>query len=341
MPVAAAGSVSRGTVRLRKSERRIFGQSRATRVVLEEGAGPDWEETCRILTLSLKKYSTFHWEEIAAELGDDAYGGMQHQRENRVWVVDPASIEPRPRRSILDYASVGGAGIRCEDSGNVVIGLPASSPPSDAPHMTCAPASMAVKTSTLTHAIDHKALKGAPAGLLRDIMGSFYSEITLSLEEAAYAELFKTDRNRLADVMEMERMSEPMTVRDEKPLSRGLIASAAAKISRKNRHVSFPDGLVCLASPEQAMQLIGDSAELARHMNVAGIDVLATPVIGFDQSRERHVAFVVAKRSIRVALSQVEVDASRTKNGIRIAAQYAAGVTVDPGEAVRVESWRR
>ncbi|MDD9809062.1 MAG: hypothetical protein OXU25_04400 [Thaumarchaeota archaeon] len=298
---------------------------------------PDWAGICRIMTRSLKRYSAFHWEEIASTVGEDAYGKMQHQRGNRVWVVDAASIAPRPRRSILDHASVGTAGVHGEDSVHIVVGTPAPK----ASHMTCSPVEMDVKTCTLVHSIDHRALKGAPEGLLQGIVDSIYSEITLGVEEAAYADLLKTDKSRLAGTVEMKRNSEPMTVKDEDPLEPGLVAAAAAKIARMHRHVPFPDGLVCLASPAQAVQLAWDSAGRARSMSVAGIDVLATPVIEFDQSYGRYVAFVASKRSIRVALSRIEIDAVRIDNGVRIVAQYAVGARVDPNEAVRVESWRR
>ena len=308
---------------------------------LEKEGVADWAGICRILTQSLKRYGAFHWTEIAAALGDDVCEGMRRKRESSsVWLFDLASIDPRPRRSILDYARVDEAELYAESFDHIEIGPPARSN-LDVAHNTCSQAPLEVKRHTLVHTIDHKALNDAPACLLQEIVGSFYGEIALDIERAAYAELLGTDRNQLAASMSMDRKSEPMTVREEDPLDAKTIASAAAEISRIRPNVPFPGGLVCLASPSQAMQLVDGSTGRARAMNVGGIDVLATPVIQFDQSYERHVAFVVAKRSIHVALSRMEVDVDRTDNRVRIVAQCASGARADPKGAARIESWRR
>lgn len=308
---------------------------------MEKEGAPGWERTCRVLAQSLKKYGAFHWTEIAPLVGDDAYEGMQLQRENsRVWAFDLASVDPRPRRSILDHVEADGAEPYGELSGHLEIGSPAGSS-LDVTHMTCAPAPLKIETRTLAHTVDPKVLKGAPESLLRDIVGSFYGEITLQIENAVYSQLLKTDTRQLASVTTMEKRSDHMKIREEDPLDASTVASAAAGISRIHPHVQFPDGLVCLVSPAQATQLIDGSTDRAKAMSVGGVDLLVTPVIRFDQSYERHVAFVAAKRSIRVALSRVEVDVNRTGSRVGIAAQYAVGVAVDPKQAARIESWRR
>ncbi|MDD9808531.1 MAG: hypothetical protein OXU25_01690 [Thaumarchaeota archaeon] len=309
-------------------------------MALEKGGVRDWAGVCRTLTQSLRRYGAFHWTEIASTVEDGVYERMQRQRENRVWVFDLASMDPKPRRSILDHARVEGAELYGEGSAHIEIGIPVDYS-LDVTHMTCVADSVKAEKRTLVHTIDRKALKGAPESLLQDVAGSFYEAITLGIEEAIYDELLKTDASQLSSVVSLEKKSDHMKIREEAPLSAGHVASAAANISRAHPNVPFPDGLVCLASPSLATQLIDGSTERARAMNVGGTDVLATPVIRFDQSYERHVSFVVAKRSVRVALSEVEVDVNRTDNRVSIVAQYAMGARVDPKQATRIESWRR
>lgn len=308
---------------------------------LERGGARDWAGICRLLTQSLKRYGAFHWTEIAAAVGDDVCDGMRRKREDSsVWLFDLASVDPRPRRTILDYVRVDEAELYAESFDHIEVGTPSRSS-LDVTHNTCSQAPLEVKRHTLVHTIDHKTLNGAPMRLLQEAVGSFYGEIALDIERAVYADLLSTDRSQLVTAMSMGRRSEPMAAREEDPLDAETVASAAAEISRVRPSVPFPDGLVCLASPSQAMQLVDGSTERARVMNVGGIDVLATPVIQFDQSHERHVAFVVAKRSIHVALSKMEVDVNRADNRVRIVAQCASGTRADPRDAARIESWRR
>lgn len=324
-----------------RTQKRISWQPREARVGMERKDTPDWGRTCRVLAQSLKRYGAFHWTEIASLVGEDAYKDMQLQRENsRVWAFDLASVDPRPRRSILDHVEADGAELYGELSGHLEIGSPAGSN-LDVTHMTCVPTPLKIETRTLAHTVDSKVLKDAPGSLLRDIVESFYSEITLQIENTAYSQLLKTDTRLLASVTTMEKRSDHMRIREEDPLDASTVASAAAGISRIHPRVQFPDGLVCLVSPAQATQLIDGSTDRAKAMSAGGVDLLVTPVIRFDQSYERHVAFVAAKRSIRVALSRVEVDVSRTDSRVRIAARYAVGAAVDPKQAARIESWRR
>lgn len=310
-------------------------------MILEKRGARGWAETCRTLTRSLKQYGAFHWTEVASAVGDDVCDGMRRQRgDSSVWLLDLASVDPRPRRSVLDYARVEEAELYGKSFAHVEVGAPVDYS-LDVAHMTCATAPLKVGKRTLVHTIDRRALNEAPESFLQDVVESFYGAITLGIESAVYSELFKTDARQLASSMTLEKKSDHMKIREEHPLDASHIATAAAEISRVRSHVQFPDGLVCLVSPSQATQLIGGATERARAMNVGGIDVLATPVIKFDQSYERHVAFVVAKRSMHVALSRMEVDVDRTDNRVRIVAQCAVGARADPKDAARIESWRR
>jgi len=288
------------------------------------------------MTWSLQTYGAFHWTEISKMVSKDSYELMQLQRENRVWLVDLAYISPKPRRSILDYVNVSNIDSKSMRFPLIKMERPAAE---NVVHMTCSTTGMAVEARTLTHTIDGEALKEAPPDFMQMVVESLYSEITLSIEKALYNGLLNSGQ-KLAANLSMEKQSDPMTIVPELPLNAERVVEAAIAISTVDCRVPCPDGLVCFASPAQAMQLV-DTTESAKSMNICGVDLLATPEIKFDTSHDRYAAFVSAKQSIHVALSPLEIDTDQNDAGTRIVAKYAVGLSFDPEVSAKIVSWRK
>lgn len=174
---------------------------------------------------------------------------------------------------------------------------------------------------------------------MADIAASFYAEIALNIEATIHSMLERESESRLAEVVEMERKGDDMHMPPENPLSADKIADAAAAVVRRNPDVPCPRGLFCMASPEQAIQVLDSSAD--RRPRVYGIDTVASPAVRFDTDRRRYTAMVAPKRSVLVALSMVEIDAERAGDGTTLTARYAAGVSIDPRQTAKVVSWKR
>ncbi len=173
-----------------------------------------------------------------------------------------------------------------------------------------------------------------------DILVSFYDAIALQAESAVHNIVAKMNEENFADVVSMKQNSEIMKIAEEDPLDANKIADAASAIIRRNPDVPYPQGLVCMVSPAQAMQLFDESAVRADHLNVYGIDTIVSPAVGFNRDYHKYEAIVTPKKSILVALSLLEIDAVPDGSGTHIRAQYALGVTIDPSKAVKIISWR-
>jgi len=74
---------------------------------------------------------------------------------------------------------------------------------------------------------------------------------------------------------------------------------------------------------------------------VSGIGLVTSPAVRFGRSHDRYMGVVAARRSIRVALSRIEVEAVRQKRGTSIKARYSMGVDVEPGMAAKIFSYRK
>jgi len=276
-------------------------------------------------------------------VGREAYEDMQTQRESRVWLVDHAEMCRGSRRTALGCAHVAGADLHGGAAEHhVLLGRPSDttgqdySAPSEA---TGRLARIETEDRSLVHYIDSRALKAAHAGLVADVAASFYAEISLNVEATIHKMLERESESRLAEVVEMEREGSDMHMPPERPLSADKIADAAAAVVRRNPDVPCPRGLFCMASPEQAIQVLDSGA--GRRPRVYGIDTVASPAVKFDTDRRRYAAMVAPKRSVLVAMSMVEVSAERVSGGTVLTARYAAGASIDPPQTAKVVSWKR
>lgn len=285
----------------------------------------------------------FNWEEIREELGKDEYEEMQTQRESRVWLVDHADMGCGSRRTALDCAYVAGADLHgkfAEHHVSLARPMVSTNYSGDfPPEVTCGIARIETTDHKLAHYIDRKALKAAPGGLMAYIVASFYAEIALRVEKSIHRELARGDESRLLAAMEMVRHGDRMSIRQEDPLSAEKIADAASTIIKHNPHVPYPQGLACMVSPAQAMQLPASTAN--GRPGVHGIDTIVSPAVKFDDDRDCYEAMVAAKGSILVALSRIEIAADRVGDGTMLTVRYSSGVSIDPHQTVKVRSWKK
>jgi len=306
-----------------------------------------WEDTCALLTTSLQRNGLFNWGEIRDVVGEEAYGDMQWTRgKNHVWVVRHGDIAPKPRRSLLDYAHTVGAGLHgTGTSRHVVIEEPASgdSRP-DMPEIepTCRMVKMGVRDYELSHYATRETINAAGVGFVRDLMVSFRDRIVRDMEREIQSQIGGASDDDFAFVDGSEKKGKnvaKVTIQD--PLEAEKITNAGIRVVRKNPQIPFPHGLVCMISPEQATQLFGSSSVRMERMSAYGIDLVTSPAVKFSRNYDRYMNAVVAQRSLRAAISRIEVDTMRQKAGTLIRARYSMGASVEPRMAARIYSYRK
>lgn len=311
---------------------------------MASGAGHwGWEDACEVLTESLRTNGLFHWGEIRDTVGEEAYGTMQWLRgDSRVWVVDHADIEPRQRRSMIDYAHVDGAELGRPGSEHVAIGdpVPASPHAEEIPRPTCAMEDMETTDYELAHHVPHRTMGSVNDRFVRDLMASFYGRIALDVERQIQRQAGRVHDKELAFVGEKDPGITAVAPEVREPMEGSAITRAGIGVVRANPQVPFPHGLVCMISPEQAMQLFGNGSASLESMSADGIALVTSPAVRFGGSWNRFMNVVAASGSIRVALSRIEVDAARHDRGTTIRARYSMGVRVEPRMAARIFSYR-
>jgi len=302
-----------------------------------------WEDACDVLTESLRTNGLFHWGEIRDTVGEEAYGTMQWLRgDSRVWVVDHADIAPKPRRSMVDYARVDGAELGRPSSQLATIGAPEPVTPhsGDVPGHTCGMTDIDTMDYELAHHVHHRTLASVNDWFVRDLMVSFYDRIALDIERQIQKQVGRAHDEEFAFVGKGNSGTGTVATEAREPMGTNAITQAGIGVARSNPQVPFPHGLVCMISPEQAMQLFGNSSAKMENMSAGGISLVTSPAVKFGGSQNRFMNVVAANGSIRVALSGIEVDAVRQNAGTVIRARYSMGVRVEPHLAARIFSYR-
>jgi len=276
-------------------------------------------------------------------VGEEVYGSMQWLRgDSRVWVVDHADVEPKPRRTMIDYARVDGAELGRPGSQRAAIGdpVPVSPHAGEVPPVTCGVADIETMDYELAHHVPHRTMGSVNDWFVRDLMASFYGKIALDVEKRIQKQVGRAHDKEFAFVGKRDPGISTVAPEAREPMEGSSITRAGISVVRSNPQIPFPRGLVCMISPEQAMQLFGNGSARMESMSTDGIALVTSPAVRFGGSWNRFMNIVAASGSIRVALSRIEVDAERQDHGTIIRARYSMGVSVDLRMAARIYSYR-
>lgn len=311
--------------------------------------GARFEALCGLLTEHLRSRGSpgglseknNFWVWLKDELGDEEYGRQvfRHGSGEHSWRVWHAEMSPGPRCYVIDYADVeqvemGETTSRRHlaldwiNADNIIEGTR-----SRIVEIKCE------KPVEVSHRLGNGAAMAAERNIAHDVMMSFHAAMATCVEAQVCRKFFKAHKDgKLAVTMKAKGTSGREGASAGGVLAAGDILDAAAKIAQKNPQVPFPRGIVCVLSPEQAVQLFNDPEVHVDSMDVCGIDMVVSPVMSSNGDSTARFAMVVAKRSISVAASRIEVRIHKNGDGEMLRAKYMTGVEINPKMTAAVVS---
>ena len=308
----------------------------------EEGSAAAWRGYCQTITESLKRGEPI-WANLRKALGEEACKQIETViNGDPVWVIDQKCMASAPRRSMLDYADVATINaVEKMSKRHVSFDEPTRITANSGtvpPQPTCSAVSMnTALQKALWHNISQDVLADTKRNIVYDILSAFHDRIVLDIEESIYAGLQEAITNN-----EVVRLDARGKNDDEQTDVLGILSSndiinAALTLSKNNPHISFPDDIVCVISPVQAMQILKEGSTQLDRMSVHGIDLVISPAVQNGLDPKIHTAMVSVKQTIRVGISKIEIRVKRFKYN-SIWAEYGMGTKIDPSMTVAIVS---
>ena len=303
--------------------------------------GLKWEELCKIMTGTIRRNGLFHWGEIRSVVSEDVYMQMQWLRgSDRLWVVDRNDVFPKPRTSMMDYATISRIGLYEKPRRRVLLKDPMriqprlTNPPN---HPTCETVDVNISLHKLCHYVNSDTLNFVHDNFIRDLVLSFYDAVVHDVETEIYTKFLEIPDTSFAYVEENNK-NHDCTTHTCMPLNHDMIGRASINITRQNPQVPFPHGLVCMAAPDPANRLFGQSIEHTEPGNIFGVDVIPSSALNHDPDPKKYLNMVTAKNSIHIGLSDLEITTICGSNGTSIVARYSVGVSIDPQMTAKIIS---
>jgi len=302
------------------------------------GGQASWDELTQSITEDMAK-GTNVWKTIE---------GRTHPKEDiqrtvdgqfPEWSVPIERIEPRRRRSILDYAEVREVSPHYASWQRATTWRPKRGPPASPEGSRAGTEIIDVKIAAQRALVQNVTPEMAArdgGNIVRNVLASMRDEILLDVEREVRARLAGTKReDGLGYDLHIQNTRERGAY-DKVPLRARHILEAGKSVAGAHAHAGFPRGLFCLLSPSQALQLLREGDLDAKSMSVYGVDAVVSPLPGRRTDLEARSAMVAVKGSVSVAMSRARVRIAQGGGAYGIEANYDMGVEIVPKMTARL-----
>lgn len=298
----------------------------------------EWEEITRAITGAIAEGMPV-WQAIEGMVG--CPGDVQGTVDGRFpeWSVPVELIEPRRRRSTLDYAEVREVGAHCSSWQRAAPWRPGRSPPAPQDGARAGMEIIDVRIAIqrpLVQDVTPEMVARDGGNVIRDVLASMRDEILLDVEALVRERLAAAgEKGGLGYDLYLENTRERGSY-DRVFLEARHILEAGRSVATACPHASFPRGLFCLLSPSQALQLLRKGGLDARSMSVCGIDAVVSQLPGRRADIEARSAMVAVKGSVSVAMSKIRIRMTQDGGVCGVEAGYDMGAEIVPRMTARL-----